>query len=37
MGQDLIMTDPTQFAFIPKDKKTVENIENTKIEDKYLE
>jgi integrase len=37
MEQDLIMTDPTQYAFIPKDKKTVEDIENTKIEDKYLE
>ena len=24
-------------AFIPKDKKTVEDIENTKVEDQYLE
>jgi integrase len=37
MEQDIIMQDPTQFAFIPKDKKTVEDIENTKVEDKYLE
>jgi integrase len=37
MEQDLIVSDPSQFAFIPKDKKTVEDIENTKVEDKYLE
>lgn len=37
MEQDLIFYDPTQYAFIPKDKKTVEDIENTKVEDKYLE
>lgn len=37
MEQDLIITDPTQYAFIPKDKKTVEEIENTKVQDKYLE
>ncbi|MCE4092819.1 tyrosine-type recombinase/integrase [Priestia megaterium] len=37
MEQDLIVSDPTQFAFIPKDKTTVEDIENTKVEDKYLE
>lgn len=35
--QDLIMNDPTEFAFIPKDKMTVEDIENTNIEEKYLE
>lgn len=37
MEQDLIVSDPSQFAFIPKDKKTVEDIENTTVEDKYLE
>jgi len=37
MEQDLIVSYPSQFAFIPKDKKTVEDIENTKVEDKYLE
>jgi integrase len=37
MEQDLIMQDPTQYAFIPKDKKTVEDIENTSVEDRYLE
>lgn len=37
MEHDYIMEDPTQYATIPKDKKTVEDIENTKIEDKYLE
>jgi integrase len=37
MEQDVIMNDPTEYAFIPKDKKTVEDIENAKIEDKYLE
>ncbi len=37
MEQDLIIEDPTAYAFIPKDKKTVEEIENTKVEDKYLE
>lgn len=35
--QDYIFDDPTQYSFIPKDKKTVEDIENTKIEEKYLE
>ncbi|QYF82862.1 tyrosine-type recombinase/integrase [Brevibacterium sp. PAMC21349] len=37
MEQDLLLTDPTEYAFIPKDKKTVEDIENQKVEDKYLE
>ncbi|SDN50667.1 Site-specific recombinase XerD [Fictibacillus solisalsi] len=37
MEQDLILFDPTEYAFIPKDKKTVEDIENEKVEDKYLE
>ncbi|WP_027410337.1 site-specific integrase [Anoxybacteroides tepidamans] len=37
MEQDLILQDPTQYAFIPKDKKTVEDIENTKIQEQYLE
>jgi integrase len=37
LEQDLIISDPTQFAFIPKDKKTVEDIENTNVQDKYLE
>jgi integrase len=37
MEQDLIFLDPTQFAFIPKDKKTVEDIENANIQEKYLE
>ncbi|WP_445430143.1 tyrosine-type recombinase/integrase [Bacillus atrophaeus] len=36
-AQDLIFVDPTEFAYLPKDKKTVEEIENEKIEDKYLE
>ncbi|MET3321289.1 UNVERIFIED_ORG: hypothetical protein ABIC97_004390 [Peribacillus simplex] len=31
------LADPTEYAFIPKDKKTVEDIENKKVEDKYLE
>ncbi|BCC50907.1 MULTISPECIES: tyrosine-type recombinase/integrase [Bacillaceae] len=35
--QDLLLADPTEYAFIPKDKKTVEDIENKKVEDKYLE
>lgn len=37
MEQDLIIQDPSTYAFIPKDKKTVEDIENTKVEDQYLE
>lgn len=37
MEQDLLLADPTEYAFIPKDKKTVEDIENQKVEDKYLE
>jgi integrase len=37
LEQDLIIQDPTQYAFIPKDKKTVEDIENTKVQDQYLE
>lgn len=37
MEQDLLLADPTEYAFIPKDKKTVEDIENKKVEDKYLE
>ena len=37
MEQDIIAVDPTEFAFIPKDKKTVEDIENREIEDNYLE
>jgi integrase len=37
LEQDLILSDPTQFAFIPKDKKTVEDIESTNVQDKYLE
>jgi integrase len=37
LEQDLILSDPTQFAFIPKDKKTVEDIENTNVQDKYME
>lgn len=35
--QDLLLVDPTQFAFIPKDKQTVEDIENQHVEEKYLE
>lgn len=35
--QDLLLVDPTEYAIIPKDKKTVEDIENTNIEEKYLE
>ncbi|MGN7403511.1 tyrosine-type recombinase/integrase [Cytobacillus praedii] len=37
MEQDYLLTDPSEFAFIPKDKKTVEDIENQKVEEKYLE
>ncbi|MBO1000545.1 tyrosine-type recombinase/integrase [Bacillus sp. SD075] len=37
MEQDLLLADPTEYAFIPKDKKTVEDIENKKVEDKYFE
>lgn len=37
MEQDLLLVDPTKYAFIPKDKKTVEDIENQKVEEKYLE
>ncbi len=37
MEQDLILLDPTEYAFIPKDKQTVEDIENQSIVDKYLE
>ncbi len=37
MEQDLLLIDPTEFAFIPKDKKTVEDIENQKVQEKYLE
>ncbi|MCM3598656.1 tyrosine-type recombinase/integrase [Metabacillus idriensis] len=37
MEQDLLLVDPTEFAFIPKDKKTVEEIENQKVQEKYLE
>lgn len=36
MEQDLLLADPTEYAFIPKDKKTVEDIENKKVEEKYL-
>jgi len=36
-AQDLIYVHPTEFAYLPKDKKPVEEIENEKIEDKYLE
>lgn len=35
--QDYLLVDPTEFAFIPKDKKTVEDIENQNVEEKYLE
>ncbi|MDQ0880937.1 site-specific integrase [Peribacillus sp. V2I11] len=37
LEQDLLLADPTEYAFIPKDKKTVEDIENQKVEEKYLE
>lgn len=37
LEQDYLLVDPTEFAFIPKDKKTVEDIENQKVEEKYLE
>ncbi|MFL0365332.1 tyrosine-type recombinase/integrase [Pseudobacillus sp. 179-B 2D1 NHS] len=37
MEQDLLLVDPTEYAFIPKDKKTVEDIENQNVQDKYLE
>ncbi len=37
MEQDYLLVDPTEFAFIPKDKKTVEDIENQVISEKYLE
>ncbi|WP_153124604.1 site-specific integrase [Peribacillus tepidiphilus] len=37
MEQDLLLVDPTEYAYIPGDKTTVEEIENTSIEDKYLE
>jgi len=35
--QDIIMTNPTQYSFIPKDVKTVQEIENEAIKEKYLE
>lgn len=35
--QNIIAIDPTEFAYIPKDKKTVEDIENAIIEESYLE
>ena len=37
MEQDILSQDPTEYAYIPKDKKTVEDIENTNVEEKYLE
>lgn len=37
LEQDLIFVDPSAFAYLPKDKKTVEEIENEKIEEKYFE
>ncbi|MED5101118.1 tyrosine-type recombinase/integrase [Niallia sp. FSL W8-0177] len=37
MEQDVLLLDPTEFAFIPKDKLSVEDIENHTIVDKYLE
>ncbi|MFX3673325.1 MAG: tyrosine-type recombinase/integrase [Paenisporosarcina sp.] len=37
MKQDIIIKDPSEFAFIPKDKVTVEDIENTEIKDLFLE
>jgi len=37
MKQDTIVRDPSQFAFIPKDKLTVEEIENTDKKDLYFE
>lgn len=37
MEQDLIFIDPTAYAYIPKDKLTVEDIENANVQEKYLE
>ncbi|MEK5108549.1 tyrosine-type recombinase/integrase [Cytobacillus sp. FSL K6-0129] len=37
MEQDLLLIDPTEFAFIPKDKLTVEDIEGKNITERYLE
>ncbi|QEO61565.1 site-specific integrase [Bacillus altitudinis] len=35
--QKIILDDPTEFAQLPKDIKTVEELENQSIEDKYFE
>lgn len=37
LKNNVIKSDPTQFAYVPKDKKTVEEIEQRKEEIKYLE
>lgn len=34
---DVIKSDPTQFAHVPKTQKTVEDLERLEIEEKYLE
>lgn len=35
--QDVLISDPTEFARIPKDRTTVEEIENTEVKELFLE
>lgn len=37
MQQNLIFTNPSDMVYIPKDKKTVDQLENESITDKYFE
>lgn len=37
LEKGVIKSDPTEFAYVPKDRKTVEEIENEEEEVKYLE
>lgn len=37
MEQDILVQNPTDYVYMPKDKKTVEEIEEATVQDQYLE